>query len=421
MTGGQGIGARPGPSYREALGHREFAALFAARMLSTWGDYLARVAIATLVLARSGSALLAAATFAVSFLPDVFGQALLAPYADRLPRRTLLVVCDLLRAAGVVLLILAISAQVPLVVVLLLLFLTELVGAPFYAATAALLTDLFEDRRMYLTASALLSATGQLNQVVGLALGGIVVALVGAADALWIDALTFGASAVLLSVFVRTRAAAHGSGAPGVRDLVADVREGVAYLRHDLPMRSMIVLAWVMLLALVAPEAVALPYAAAHGESATIGGLLLASVPSGAALGVVVVNRWPPHVQVRRLLPLATLAPLPLLLLAVDPPWEVAMALFFLSGCCQGFMVPLMGTFALLAPDAMRGRLNGLAGSGFAMVTITALLLVGAAADATSPALAVVLAACVTLVFLAVTWRRWPGRAIQRAAAVAYA
>ena len=381
MTGGEDVDLRARPSYRDALAQPEFAALFAARVLSTWGDHLARVAIATLVLSRSGSALLAAATFAVSFLPEVIGQALLAPYADRLPRRTLLVLCDLLRAGVVVLLLLAITHHLPLAVVLVLLF-----------------------------------ATGQLNQVVGLALGGLVVGLVGPGDALWFDAATFVVSAALLRLFVVRRRPAHDVGAPSLRDLLTDTRDGVRYLRQDEPMRWLIVLAWLMLLALVAPEAVALPYARAHGQSPTVGGLLLASVPLGAALGVLVVNRWSPREQVHRLLPLATLAPVPLLALAIDPPWQVAAVLFALSGACQGYMVPLMGTFTLLAPDAMRGRLNGLAGSGFALVSILALLAVGAAADLTSPALAVVLSAGVTLLMLAAIWRRWPRRAIEQGA-----
>lgn len=420
MTGGQGAKTRTGPSYRQALSNREFAALFVARMLSDWGDQLARVAIATLVLNRSGSALLAAATFAISFLPAVFGQALLAPYADRLPRRTLLVVCDLLRALVVVALVLAITSHLPLAVVLVLLFVIELVGTPFYAATAALLTEIFEDRRAFLTASGLLSATGQLNQVVGLALGGLLVASLGAGDALWVDAATFVVSAALLGAFVRRRVAALDLGVPGLGDLIRDMREGMAYLRRDVPLRWLIALAWVMILVLVAPEAVALPYARAHGESPLVGGLLLAAVPLGAAVGVVLVNRWTPVLQVRRLLPLATLAPLPLLAMAFDPPWQVAAVLFALSGCCSGYMVPLMGTFSLLAPDGMRGRLNGLAGSGFALVSIFALLLVGGTADLTSPALSVVLAASLTLVFLALTWRRWPHRAIEAAATRAY-
>ncbi|HET8615493.1 MAG TPA: MFS transporter, partial [Actinomycetales bacterium] len=137
------------PSYRRVLANGEFRALYGARVLSDWGDAMARVAIAALVLHRSGSATFAAAVFAVSFLPQVFGQALLAPYADRVSRRTLLVVCDLLRAAFVAVLVLAVAVDVPLVWLLVLLFVVELVGAPFFAAGYALLTELFEDRSLF--------------------------------------------------------------------------------------------------------------------------------------------------------------------------------------------------------------------------------------------------------------------------------
>lgn len=403
------------------LANREFRALFGARVLSDWGDAIARVAIAALVLHRSGSALFSAAVFAVSFLPQVFGQALLAPYADRVSRRTLLVVCDLLRAAFVVVLVLAVAVHLPLAVLLVLLFVVELVGAPFFAAGYALLTELFDDHSLFLRASALTSLTSQLNQVLGVALGGLVVGILGAELALWLDAGTFVVSALILSVSVQARAAAAALGLPGMSDLWRDVRTGLGYLRGHVPLRALLVLAWVMTLALVAPEAVALPYAADHGADAKAGGVLLAAVPFGAVLGVALVGRWQPVVQVKRMLPLATLAPLPLVGLLADPSWPAAAVLFVLSGVCQGFMVPLMATYALLAPDAMRGRLNGLAGSGFALVTAIAFVVVGALADLTSPARAVAAAAIATGVFLAVTWMLWPHRVMLEHARETYA
>ena len=408
------------PTYRQVLSNGEFRALYSARVLSDWGDAIARVAISALVLHRSGSAMFAAAVFAVSFLPQVFGQALLAPYADRVSRRTLLVVCDLLRAAFVAVLVLAVVVDVPLLVLLVLLFVVELVGAPFFAAGYALLTELFDDRSEFLRASSLTSLTSQLNQVLGVALGGLVVGFLGAERALWIDAATFIVSAVFLSTSVRPRAAAAALGLPGPADLARDVRAGLAHLRQDQSLRALLVLAWVMTLVLVAPEAVALPYAASHGEDAKVGGILLAAVPFGAVIGVAVVGRWRPVVQVRRMLPLASFAPLPLLGLVVDPSWPVAAVLFVLSGLFQGFMVPLMATYSLLAPDAMRGRLNGLAGSGFALVTALAFLVVGALADLTSEAAAVVLAALATSVFLAVTWAVWPRQQLIDSAARTY-
>jgi MFS family permease len=408
------------PTYRQVLSNGEFRALYGARVLSDWGDAIARVAISALVLHRSGSAMFAAAVFAVSFLPQVFGQALLAPYADRVSRRTLLVVCDLLRAAFVAVLVLAVALDVPLLVLLVLLFVVELVGAPFFAAGYALLTELFDDRSVFLRASSLTSLTSQLNQVLGVALGGLVVGFLGAERALWIDAATFIVSAVILSTSVRPRAAAAALGLPGLADLAHDVRDGLAHLRQDQSLRALLILAWVMTLVLVAPEAVALPYAASHGADAKVGGVLLAAVPFGAVIGVAVVGRWPPVAQVRRMLPVASAAPLPLLFLVVDPSWPVAALLFVLSGLCQGFMVPLMATYALLAPDAMRGRLNGLAGSGFALVTALAFLVVGALADLTSESFAVVLAALATSVFLAVTWAVWPRQQLIDSAVQTY-
>lgn len=58
--------------YRQLFAHREFRALFAADVLSIAGTYLARVAVASLVFQRTGSAALTALTFAISYLPFVF-------------------------------------------------------------------------------------------------------------------------------------------------------------------------------------------------------------------------------------------------------------------------------------------------------------------------------------------------------------
>ena len=102
-------------TYRRALRRPEFLGLYIARVLSDWGDQLARVSIAALVLRQSHSALFAASAFAVSLLPQVFGQALLGPLADWFPRRTLMVGCDVLRFVGLVLLFLLRVGHPPVV------------------------------------------------------------------------------------------------------------------------------------------------------------------------------------------------------------------------------------------------------------------------------------------------------------------
>src|ERR1039457_7180581 len=92
----------PAPSrstFREVFSVGEFRALWAAQVLSVAGDQLARVALTLLVFARTHSALLAAVTFVASVVPMFVGSVALSGLADRLPRRRVMIACDLSRAA----------------------------------------------------------------------------------------------------------------------------------------------------------------------------------------------------------------------------------------------------------------------------------------------------------------------------------
>jgi hypothetical protein len=88
--------ARP-PSFRAVFAHPEFRALWLSYVLSAGGDRVALVALTLLVYDRSKSPLLAAITFAAGFVPYLFGGMFLSGLADRLPRRSVMVTCDLVR------------------------------------------------------------------------------------------------------------------------------------------------------------------------------------------------------------------------------------------------------------------------------------------------------------------------------------
>lgn len=64
--------------FREVLRVREFRYLFIADIQSQLGDQLARVALSVLVFSRTGSTLLTAAVFALTFLPAVLAGWVLA-------------------------------------------------------------------------------------------------------------------------------------------------------------------------------------------------------------------------------------------------------------------------------------------------------------------------------------------------------
>src|SRR5436190_2713287 len=184
---GQAAGA-PRVTVGDVLADREFRAMYAAQALSVVGDQLARIAVALLVFSRSHSALLTAVSFGVSYLPWIVGGPLLSGYADRLPRRSVMIVSDVVRA---VLVLGIIVPGMPTAGLLVLVTLVALMEPPFGAARAALLPDVVGEGESYAVASALSNTTNNFGVVAGFAVGGALVAAIGADTAIVIDSLTF--------------------------------------------------------------------------------------------------------------------------------------------------------------------------------------------------------------------------------------
>ena len=374
------------PSYAEVFRTRAYLAIFLAAALSTWGDYLARVVVAVFVFERTGSPFAAAATFAVSLLPSIFGRSLLAPIADRVPYKYVLIVAHLLRAVLVGALILAVSTDGSLWTLFALLFLIELVGGPAIASSQILMTDLFSDRRLYARALGLGTMSEQVNQAIGLALGGFVVAWVGPVRGLWCDLATFLLSALVIALVVKAQAV-RGTPSAGVVGFFRDIGEGASYLFRHPVLVSLLALSLCSVWAIAAPEAVAIAYAQDQSGSARLGGLLMAAPIFGAVAGLVMVGRWQPERQNSRIIVMALLMPLPLVGTVFAPPVPITWLLWFGCGVLQAFMLPLQSTFSLVVPAHMRGRVFGLGGALSVAASGVAFLVAGYLAEHTSPAL----------------------------------
>ena len=393
---------------------REFRGLVIAQVTSDWGDYIARVALASVVLARTDSAFLAVLAFVVSFVPAVFGSALLGGIADRVSRKAVLLTCDLGRGLVITLLAVVAVDGTPVWVLLGVLLVAEFFSAPFDATQRAVVADVLPEPRLALAGMGLMRVLFQVDQVVGIALAGLVIFAVGARTGLLIDAATFGISFVVVLVTLRARPARREGDLPA--PFLRDFRAGVHLLFDDIALRAIVVLGWGATVFVIAPEAAALAYARHDGMPAQVGAVLMASVPAGAALGAYLLGRQAPMRQVGAMLPLAVLCCLPLLATCVAPPWWVTLFLFFTSGLGQAFLLPLMATVNLITPAAFRGRVNGLAGSGFSLASGAAFLLAGAVADLTSPAVAVTASGALGLALIGVVARSWPRAAIHRSA-----
>lgn len=388
------------------LGNREYAGLLVAQVTSEAGDQLAKLALALLVYARTANAFYAALAYVVAFLPPLLGGALLGSLADRLPRRRVLVGCDLVRAATVAVMALP---GVPLPALFVLLFLVSLPNSAFDAARSALLPEVLgEDPDRYARGMSLSRVVHQLDQGIGFVVGGVLVAATTPRGALLVDAVSFLVSAGVLRACLVERPAAVTAPA-GRRVLLADLRDSARAIAADPARRSLLLLAWTAGLCLIAPEGLAVTYAALFGGGEVAAGVLTAAAPAGAVVGVLALTRWVPARRQVRLVPaLATGSMLFLAATAARPPLPVAVALWFGSGLCQAFMVPTIATFNLTTPPAWRGRANGLAGSGLVAAQALGLGVSGAVAVAVGPEPVVAFSGVLGLALLALLRPWWP-------------
>lgn len=262
------------------FGNAEFRALWSAEAVSVLGDQLARVAFSVLVFERTDSAALSALVYALTFLPALLGGALLGWVADRYPRRRVMIVSDLGR---MVLAMPMVWPGLPLPVLCALIIATVLLGSPHTAAQGALLPEVLQGdllERGY----AVRQITGQTAQVAGFAAGGAVLVVLAPHVTLAINAATFGASALLVRIGVGRRPAPAragiDSGTP--RRWTADIAEGARTVFGDPQLRTLALVVW-LAGCFIAPEGLAVAYAAELGAGPLAVGLLLGLLTTAPA------------------------------------------------------------------------------------------------------------------------------------------
>src|SRR6202012_4000587 len=190
--------------YRDVLGGGEFRVIFTANIVSMLGNVVASVALTVLIYQRTGSPALAAPVMGVSFLPSLIGGVLLSAVVDRLPARRVLVGCDLASAAVVAVMVIP---GVPVAGLLVLLFAVGLIAPVFQSVRATVLPEVLPPGPPYVLGRSLMRLVAQAAQIAGYGAGGLLLAFLPPRGALAADAVSFGASALLLRVGLAFRGA----------------------------------------------------------------------------------------------------------------------------------------------------------------------------------------------------------------------
>jgi MFS family permease len=355
--------AQTAVTYREVLEVREYRYLFAANGLSLAGDQMAKIALSFLVFDATRSTGLAAAAFAISYAPWVIGGPLLSSLADRLPRRAVMVYCDVIRAVLIGAMVLP---GLPPGALIGMLFVAGLFRPPFQTARSALLPEILHGDR-YLAGTALDGIIYQLCTVGGFAGGGVLVAALTARGALAFDAVTFAVSGLLIYSCVASRPAAVQRSGEAGRGSRRDrgPAAGAAVVFSDRELRAYVLLFWLASGFMYASEGLAAPLSGLYGGGPRTGGLIVAAAPFGMCLTSAVLPRLvPPPVRSRLIIPLAAFGCAVLVLVWLHPPLWLVLCLLCAAGVGSTFSTLLNPLFGRAVPAAYRGRAFGIAVAG---------------------------------------------------------
>ncbi len=214
--------------------HRNYALLWTGQLISHLGDRFHWVAISLWVYAQTGSALsVSFAIMALMVAPAVVGL-LAGALVDRLDRRKIMVVADLVRAGLVAAIPTLMDLGLPWVYATL--FLVSAASAFFRPAMFAAIPQSVPKERL-LQANAFFASLESAVEVVGPALAGLLVMKFRYAAAMYVDALSYVVSAWFV-YGLRLPALAAGAGPPDKGPparpgILQAVREGLLYVRGD--------------------------------------------------------------------------------------------------------------------------------------------------------------------------------------------
>src|ERR671939_93803 len=187
------------PRRLRALGRRDFRLLFTGQVVSLVGDGMVTVALAFAVLDLTGSVADLGFVLAARNVPLVASLLVGGVYADRLPRRTVMVAADLVRCGSqATLAALLISGHAHVWQLLLLQAVHGTGSAFFNPASIAVIPETVE-AELLPEANALRGIAFAVGDLVGPALAGILVTTAGSGWTIAADAATFALSAAALA------------------------------------------------------------------------------------------------------------------------------------------------------------------------------------------------------------------------------
>jgi MFS family permease len=353
------------------LRDRNFRMLWAGSTISLMGDQFYLVALPWVVLQLTGSAVAVGTILMSAAIPRAVLMLMGGAITDRVSPRRILINTASARTA----LVAAIGALLWFHA----LQLWELyvlgfafgVADAFSMPAASTYMPLLVKHEQLVQANSLFQTTSQLTTLTGPAPAGIVVKMLGAAWAFIFDAISF--LFIIWALWRLPDPPKPQSGA-GKAPVWQSILEGIAYVRRDKPLGTLLLLVAALNVCLSGPLGVGMPYLAkTKFGSATAFGLVLSSVAAGALVGAFIAGIW--KVRRRGLLILAICVVISLFLSCLgmlDRLWELMAVLAVIALAAGISNVHIIAWIQQRVEASVRGRVLSLVMlSGFGLLPVS--------------------------------------------------
>jgi MFS family permease len=334
--------------------------MLVANLISNLGNAITMLAIPWFVLQTTGSPSKMGVVAAASLAPMVIATFVGGTLTDRMSHRQLAVLSDILSGLSVAAIpALHFTGGLNLPTLIGLVFLGAIFDGPGMNARQAMIPGLAERAGMSLERVNSGFGIGRsLVSLLGAPVAGLLIAIVGAASALWVTATTFAISATIVRLLLPATARPGPSGS----SLVAEMKEGFQFLFRSRLLRSIVLSATALNMVFSPLFGIGMPvYVQSNGYDAGLLGVMLGGEAAGVLLGSLLYG-WLGERLPSRPTVIASLLMLaaPVFGVAVEPgPW-VMWALLFLIGLGSGIVNPMLSTFIQRStPPHLLGRALG--------------------------------------------------------------
>jgi MFS family permease len=344
-------------------------ALFAANAISLVGNVLSAIAIPWFVLQTTGSATQTGITGFFTVLPVVLAGFFGGTLVDRLGYKRTSIIADIASGATTALIpLLYFTVGLEFWQLMVLVFFGALLDAPGSTARSALVPELAELAQMPIErATSLIHIIERSARLIGAPLGGLLIALMGTENVLWLDAASFFISAGIIAVTIKVHKPVEHEEKEPSGGYFAELRQGLQFIYNDKLMLAIVVMIMLtnfldaVFSGVVQPVFVKQVY----GEALDLG-LLIAANGGGAVLGALIFSAIGPRLPRHTVFVFGfVLTSLRFFLYATYPPLWIALVFVVISSMGAGPLNPIIGAVEYeRVPRNMRGRVGGAVGAG---------------------------------------------------------